>query len=312
MLFSEIYSAYYKTVSLLIELSQKGELDSDSIYATVKSSAFPESFITIGSSIESGKWTLIKSDYKTNIKNPPTMPLSLLQKRWLKSLCADKRIRLFVDEETLSNLENQLENVEPLFTSADFFLYDKYSDGDPYEDSGYVENFRTILSAVHQKKTIKVDYVCRFGERKRFPCIPQKIEYSNKDDKFRVIAKVRKRTTVLNIARISSVKILEGGVSAEIPKKIRFGEKSNVTLEIYDERKALERVMLSFAHFEKRAVQIESSVYQLTIFYDAFDETELVVRVLSFGPLVKVLAPENFRNQVRQRIEKQMKLLEKK
>ena len=193
MLFSEIYSAYYNTVASIISYSQKGKLDSDTLYEIVKESAFPESFMTIGSALESGKWPLIKKDYRTNIKNIPTMPLSMLQKRWLKALCNDKRIRLFVDDEALSNLKIHLKDIEPLFTENDYYLYDKYSDGDPYDDVEYIKNFRTVIKAIHQKKKISLEYTGRFGQQKRFVCEPYKIEYSEKDDKLRIISKVKNR-----------------------------------------------------------------------------------------------------------------------
>lgn len=313
MLFSEIYSAYYNTVASIISCSQQGKLDSDILFNIVKESAFPESFMTIGSSLETGKWPLIKKDYSTNIKNIPTMPLSILQKKWLKTLCNDKRIRLFVDDEVLARLELQLKDVEPLFTENEYYLYDKYSDGDPYDDSEYVKNFRTVLEAIHQKKTISVEYTGRFGQQKRFTCAPYKIEYSEKDDKFRIISKVKNRHTILNIARINSCELAENSKVDDISEEdLPYNRRTSVTLEIYDERKAMERVMLAFAHFEKNAVQISDEVYRLTLNYDSFDETELVVRVLSFGPMVKVLEPESFRNLIQERISKQIELMKTK
>lgn len=312
MLFSEIYSAYYNTVASIISCSQQGKLDSDLLFKIVKESAFPESFMTIGSALETGKWPLIKKDYSTNIQNIPTMPLSVLQKRWLKALCNDKRIRLFVSDEVLERLKNQLQDVEVLFNENDYYLYDKYSDGDPYDDSEYIKNFRTVLEAIHQKKTISVEYTARFGQQKRFICAPCKIEYSEKDDKFRIISKVRNRHSILNIARINSCKLTENSKVDDISEDdLPDNRRTSVTLEIYDERKAMERVMLAFAHFEKSAVQISDDVYRLTLNYDSFDETELVVRVLSFGPMVKVLEPQSFVKLIQERIEKQINLMKK-
>ena len=309
MLFSEIYSAYYNTVASIISCSQQGKLDSNLLFKIVKESAFPESFMTIGSALETGKWPLIKKDYSTNIQNIPTMPLSVLQKRWLKALCNDKRIRLFVREEVLERLKNQLQDVEALFNENDYYLYDKYSDGDPYDDPDYIKNFRTVLEAIHQKKTISVEYTGRFGQQKRFICAPCKIEYSEKDDKFRIISKVSNRHSILNIARINSCELIENANTEDLSEDdLPDNRRTSVTLEIYDERKAMERVMLAFAHFEKSAVQISDDVYQLTLNYDSFDETELVVRVLSFGPMVKVLEPEGFRNLIKERIFKQIEL----
>lgn len=313
MLFSEIYSAYYNTVASIISCSQQGKLDSDLLFKIVKESAFPESFMTIGSALETGKWPLIKKDYSTNIQNIPTMPLSVLQKRWLKALCNDKRIRLFVSDEVLERLKNQLQDVEALFNENDYYLYDKYSDGDPYDDPDYIKNFRTVLEAIHQKKTISVEYTGRFGQQKRFICAPYKIEYSEKDDKFRIISKVKNRHLILNIARINSCELTDNSKVDDISEEdLPDNRRTSVTLEIYDERKALERVMLAFAHFEKSAVQISDDVYQLTLNYDSFDETELVVRVLSFGPMVKVIEPQSFVKLIQERIESQINLMKKK
>lgn len=312
MLFSEIYSAYYNTVASIISCSQQEKLDSDLLFKIVKESAFPESFMTIGSALETGKWPLIKKDYSTNIQNIPTMPLSVLQKRWLKALCNDKRIRLFVNDVVLERLKNQLQDVEALFNENDYYLYDKYSDGDLYDDPDYIKNFRTALEAIHQKKTISVEYTGRFGQQKRFICAPYKIEYSEKDDKFRIIC--NHKNSILNIARINSCELCNDSAmfqSANLCdlELVGLSQKATITLEIYDERKAMERVMLAFAHFEKSAVQISDDVYQLTLNYDSFDETELVVRVLSFGPMVKVLEPKCFRNLIQERISKQIELM---
>lgn len=312
MLFSEIYSAYYNTVASIISCSQQGKLDSDLLFKIVKESAFPESFMTIGSALETGKWPLIKKDYSTNIQNIPTMPLSVLQKRWLKALCNDKRIRLFVSDEVLERLKNQLQDVEALFNENDYYLYDKYSDGDPYDDPDYIKNFRTVLEAIHQKKTISVEYTGRFGQQKRFNCAPYKIEYSEKDDKFRLISKVKNRHSILNIARINSCELTENSKVDDISEEdLPDNRRTSVTFEIYDERKAMERVMLAFAHFEKSAVQISDEVYRLTLNYDSFDETELVVRVLSFGPMVKVIEPQSFVKLIQERIESQINLMKK-
>lgn len=281
------------------------------LFKIVKESAFPESFMTIGSALETGKWPLVKKDYSTNIQNIPTMPLSILQKRWLKALCNDKRIRLFVSDEVLERLKNQSQDVEALFNENDYYLYDKYSDGDPYDDPDYIKNFRTVLDAIHRKKTINVEYTGRFGQQKRFICAPCKIEYSEKDDKFRIIC--NHKNSILNIARINSCELTENSQVDDISEEdFPDNRHTSVTLEIYDERKAMERVMLAFAHFEKSAVQISDDVYRLTLNYDSFDETELVVRVLSFGPMVKVLEPEGFRNLIRERIFKQIELMKRK
>ena len=124
------------------------------------------------------------------------------------------------------------------------------------------------------------------------------------------MAKIRKRRAILNIARIRHCELTgKSGLCQLSEKDLPFSTKASLTLEIYNERKAMERVLLAFAHFEKSAVQISDYKYRLTLSYDSFDETELVIRVLSFGPMVKVLEPESFKNLIRERISKQIELM---
>ena len=136
------------------------------------------------------------------------------------------------------------------------------------------------------------------------------MEYSEKDDKFRIIC--NHKNSILNIARINACELTENTKTEDLSEEdLPDNRRTSVTLEIYDERKAMERVMLAFAHFEKSAVQISDDVYQLTLNYDSFDETELVIRVLSFGPMVKVIEPESFRNLIKERISKQIELMKR-
>ena len=72
--------------------------------------------------------------------------------------------------------------------------------------------------------------------------------------------------------------------------------------ELVDKRNALERVLLHFAHFEKEAVKIDEGKYLVKITYDKDDETELVIRILSFGPMIKVLSPQSFVDLIKQRL----------
>ena len=72
--------------------------------------------------------------------------------------------------------------------------------------------------------------------------------------------------------------------------------------ELADYRNALERVLMHFAHFEKQAERIDDKKYRITVHYDKDDETELVIRILSFGPLIRVVEPGHFINLIRERL----------
>ena len=51
-----------------------------------------------------------------------------------------------------------------------------------------------------------------------------------------------------------------------------------------------------------------NTVDELTVDYDKSDESEIVIKILMFGPNMKVLDPKDVSNEVNQRIQKQKEL----
>ncbi len=297
MIFSELYSAYYNAVASIISKLLSGENDEKELARCVSKYAFGESMLTILPSLKNEKWQLVHSDLTTPIEHSPTMPLTNIENQWLKAISIDPRIKLFdVDF-------SALEDVEPLFTAEDYYIYDKYADGDPYEDEGYIGRFRIILAAIRDRQPLHIEMINRKSQSVNMNIIPERIEYSEKDDKFRLITSGVKYGGTINLARITSVRHYHGSKLSNVP--LRPPVIRSLTLSVTDERNALERVMLHFAHFEKRAEKIDDTHYRLTVNYDRDDETELVIRVLSFGPMVKVEAPEHFVNLIKERLIRQ-------
>ena len=297
MLFSEVYGTYYNILAKLIVLAQEGELTREVLYDTVRAHGFEESILTIPEALEHETWPLITKDMTTPLKERPTMPLTLLQKRWLKALLADPRIRLFAPP-----LEG-LEEVEPLYPPGVFFHYDRYSDGDPYEDPRYIRHFRCILSAIRRRRWLRVRFTGHNGDPHDWRCIPYRLEYSPKDDKFRLISANKRDTLSINLARITRVDMLEEYTEEEYqPRPMK---KRILVLELKDERNALERAMLHFSHLNKQTERIGEDLYRITLFYEREDETELLIRVLSFGPVLKVVFPDDFVKKLVKRLKKQ-------
>ena len=63
--------------------------------------------------------------------------------------------------------------------------------------------------------------------------------------------------------------------------------------------------MLHFSHFEKQAEKLDKNTYLVKIKYAHNDETEMVIRILSFGPMVEVVESEKFRKLVIEKLKKQ-------
>ncbi len=295
MIFNEIYSAYYTTVAKISEALIKGA-DESELTEIVCEYAFADSVLTVIPNLKSGKWPLVDEDFNSILNNIPTMPLTLIQKRWLKSISLDKRVKLFDVKFP------DLSDVEPLFTENDYKLFDAYSDGDPYDDENYIRNFRFIREAIKMGSQLCIEIFTRTGDSTTIRCIPTGLEYSAKDDKFRVIIKGAKYSTV-NLGKVISCDLYKGNrLPSDVAKPIPVRE---VTLVIGNERNSLERVMLHFAHFEKKARKLTDGKYELKIKYSKNDETEILIRILSFGPLVKVTEPQSFVLLIKERLLKQ-------
>ena len=298
MIFSELYSAYYNTVAAIISAIIDGEHSEKELQKIVADRAFGESVLTIMPAIKNEKWQLVHSDMTTPLEHKPTTPLTILQKRWLKAISLDPRVKLFGVEFP------DLENVEPLFTSADYYIYDQYSDGDPFDDAEYIRQFQIILEAIRKGTQIKFEMINRKGNAMFVRCRPLRLEYSEKDDKFRVITAGWRAVSTVNLAKIRSCAHDIG--YRRVSGRERIVVYDTVTVKIRDERNAMERFMLHFAHFEKQAEKLDKKHYLVKIKYAHDDEPEMVIRILSFGPMVEVLEPEPFRKLVVLKLEKQL------
>lgn len=298
MIFSEIYGTYYIILEELLSRAQTGALTRDEMEAVIRSRGFGESILTIPRKLSEGSWPLLTPGLKTPLKHRPRRPLSTLEKRWMKALLSDPRIALF--DPTVEGLED----VEPLYPADALVYYDRYTDGDPFDDPHYIANFRTILTALREKRRLHVEFQGRRGEMHHWDCVPQRLEYSGKDDKFRLITGNNRTALSINVARITACDALEVCTWAQV----RTMRRQTLVLELIDERNALERAMLHFSHLEKETERVGENRYRLTLRYEQEDETEMLIRVLSFGPALKVISPAKFRKRIKDRIERQMGL----
>lgn len=337
-LFSELYNCYYQITVRILEKASQAPLTRQQIYQLAAADGGPESALAIVSQLLDGDWKLLadtgSGKYKSILCRPPRMPFTALQKSWLKSLLSDQRIALFFSDEQLSKLEELLKDVKPLFRPADFQYFDRYRDQDPVQSPMYRRHFAAILNAMDAGQWLRITYYSGKEHWLERTYLPSRLEYSPKDGKFRLCAFYRQtgkrwRLDVLNVARILKIEPIKlpkkdgpnaaaecqtstacqktPAVSPDIDCWLEDSlSKEPVVLEILDERNALERTMLHFASYQRSVERIgNGKCYRCSIYYDKRWETELLIQVLSFGPMVKVLGPEHFLAQMKERINKQ-------
>ena len=298
MIFSELYGAYYNAVAKILRAAVDHPVTSMELREIVTDNAFGESLLTIEPALKESQWPLLKEDGTALVQNIPTMPLTTLQKQWLNAISLDPRIRLFGEEFP------SFPDVEPLFTPEDIVVFDRYSDGDPFTDPDYIARFRLILDAIRNRYPLDIVIQSRRSNTTRVHVLPKYLEYSEKDDKFRLICIGRRHRGIINLGRILSCEPYTEPFTENTAAESSAAQ-SRITFELYDERNALERVLMHFAHFEKQAERLDEKKYRVTVWYDPDDETELVIRVLSFGPMIRVIEPESFVNLIKDRLIRQ-------
>ena len=329
-LFSEIYSCYYQVLRHL--LCSQDALTIQEIRRRICGEGFEESLLSIIPKLEDGTWNLFERDgnlYRSRISSSLTTPVSDLEKSYLKALLSDPRIGLFLKQEQLKELDKMLASVAPLWRPEQFYYFDRFADSDPYEDENYRNCFRTLLLAQKQNRYVDIDYTSPNGTRVHHHYIPARLEYSVKNDKFRILAlkpshpafdsgshheaqtNKRMKLEILNVSRIQSVKLMPKTLSTPVDLDAmiqRSYYKEPLKLRIVNKRNALERAMLHFANYEKNTTKIDEDTYECLIYYNQNMETELLIEVMSFGPMLTVLENERFLNELKARLQRQMRL----
>lgn len=317
-IFSEIYGAYYRIAARAL---MKNSLTESEVNELIGGFGFRDSALFLPQKLlpqkDGSDWGLLRKNTDGTLsritENPPPAVLTLLQKRWLKAKLEDERFRLFFDDKTFTLLAERLADVKPLYRRVHFRYFDKFTDGDDYSDPRYRENFRTVLAALKSRELIKVSFTSGHGKRIGFTCLPIKLEYSEKNDKLRVLTrKVRNGRLsgggILNLGRLGKAE--RTGVFCNESADIRSDRiKEPVTIYVKPERNAVERFLMEFASFEKRAERdLESGGCTVSMYFDKSDETEMLIRILSFGAAVEILSPPDFRRQAAERVAKQAEL----
>lgn len=324
-LFHEIYGRYFRIAAKILE---KPQITAQEIYAITEKDGFRESVLFLPQKLipqaDGSDWGLLRFSEKSGVFTPivqhkPRMPVTMLQKRWLKAKLSDPRFCLFLDEKTNQALSEKLRDVEPLFLPEWFHAHDRFSDGDPFQDAGYQANFRIILQAIQTGEILRIRYVSGKGEEIELSFLPLFLEYSGKNDKFRLCCTRRKGDTTKNgLVNLGRIRQITPTGKYLLPQRrmqpeIYFNARKcsvSITVSVKPERNATERFMTEFAAYEKHTVRdLETGICTVQLWYDRQDETELLIRLLSFGPVLEILAPPDFREKAAARVRMQMQLL---
>lgn len=333
-LFEKLHSRYYHIIRHILLEASLHPLTRQEIESLARAQGFQESALSIVPKLLDASWPFLEKQpdglYTPALHHPEAhYAMTELQKSWLAFLLSDIRISLFLSEDEQQKLLACLKDVSPCCTSEDFHYFDRYLDRDPYESPAYQKNFRTILSALKQtvkgkKQAVFVAYTGKTGSCSTYEVIPKEILYSSRDDKFRVICipcfgKRSHHLYCFNMSRIAACTLSKRAFSDRYERKqpdssshsayMHTPAPNPVVIEISGQRNSLERCMLHFAQYRKQTeYDEEKQVYYCSIYYDVEDEPQLLIEVLSFGPVIRVLGPDSFVQSIRERVTRQHEL----
>lgn len=315
-LFSEVYSCYYQVVSEILRRTAQEPVSVAEMTEIIQDKGFADSCLYLLPKLTGGEWELLERHqgrWASKLNRSYDMPLTNLQKSWIKAILQDPRIRLFMTEEQVVSLDDKLQ-IKPLFRQEDFYDFDSFREGDPYDEPEYQERFRHVLYGIRESKVLYLQFQSSKNGVREGTFLPCKMEYSRKDDKFRLYAaKIRngrfRGINTINMGRLMRVADTDIVYQGTIDLQAHFARNicgSPVHLQIFNQRNALERCMLHFANYQKTTEYEEATdSYRCVIYYDKNDETELLIRILSFGPLVRVMEPESFISLIKERLQRQ-------
>ncbi|MGC6767355.1 WYL domain-containing protein [Enterococcus sp. LJL51] len=319
-LFHEVYGRYFQIVSKVLAKKERSE---EEIRQLAEAYGYGETAFSLLPYLlsEEDNWHLLKkkeNNFQRITANDSFQPTTKLEKRWLKTILQDPKIHLFLTTEQLAELNQILKEEECLFSLTDIDYFDQFQSGDPFENEDYQQNARTLLKAITSDGLTTVKYQTLGREESICHTIkPEKLEYSQKNDKFRLKGQRLTKNgswegIIFNLSEIRQVEMLENhDLTTPLSESFsaREAEKQIVCL-LRDDRDTLERAMFHFSNYRKVTQKTENEKeYSLTIYYPAHYETELVINILSFGPFLKVIEPESFIHQIRYRLKKQKELL---
>lgn len=307
-LFSEIYGAYYRITEKIL---QRKTLTRSELLDIIRKYGFSETVLFLAPQLM-GKNScgLLREEsgiYRSILKKSPQTPLTALEKQWLCAVLQDPRSGLFLDVPERKALCRMLGD-KPLFQQQSLVFFDRYSDGDNYENAEYIRHFRNILRSLKSRTLIRISFQTRAGKRITHYFLPVKMEYSSKNDCFRVhVIRYQKQKAVdsgiINLSRITLAECTD--ITPEVNTAMT-DVRREALVRITEERNAVNRFMMEFAELE-RISEYDENTKQcfVRMWYDARDEIEILIRLLSFGPVIEVMGPVHLREQMRERVNRQ-------
>lgn len=269
------------------------------------------------------------------------IPLSIMEKRWLKTIITDPKIYLFLSENEVDHLRDFLakdsSNPKPL-SMNDIVCYDRYhilrkktTENTTPDEKEVNENYRhiisTMLEGISCQVSLNITYRDNYSEIIEGEFDPVVIEYSKRNNSFQGYFMAHGQSgesfMIFNIPQIIEVTVAGNKFShSEAEKKYdEFIEKNTamVEFEFFDERNLADRILTEFSPWKRECVK-DGNHYRVKLYYrrgigeDRGEELDIVIRLMSFGGYLKFkdMTKGSIGQLIKERVDKQLELIREK
>ena len=285
---------------------------------------------------------LIDWDGKVRFRTPALdylydlLPITKIEVCWLMTILEDPLAQIFLSCEEIQAMKDQL-NGAPFQTKK--FQIDSINYFDRYRlenrsisgrkhiaQEGRVSdkdlaNIHMIYEAIQHGHKVHIFFKNWEGMELDVVCAPARIEYSRRDDTFRMwyVEEIESQIRIINVPRIIEVQELpDEGVNLEEQRKIldELVEETvtNIKIEFYQgDRNLPDRILTEFSLWKKKCVyDVSSGKYTMTLYYSKLDEKEILIRLLSYGPYIRIIASDDnyVLSEIKERIKKQRQIIQ--
>ncbi|MCM1298341.1 MAG: WYL domain-containing protein, partial [[Eubacterium] siraeum] len=216
-------------------------------------------------------------------------PLTGVEARWLLTVLNDPKADLFLTAKEKEAVARCISAFGYSSFKADAVKYfDRY-----YKETDFKKErglLTAVIFAIKNHRVIEASYISKRGNKVVGSFKPLTVEYSKRDDVFRIFAlscgSGAVFTMILNGIQEMSVTDNVFDFKKAMSELDGFfaQNKSEITVEFYDRRNLTDRILSEFSPWEKQCLyNKESELYSLTVSYQKTDELEMVIRLMGYG-----------------------------
>ncbi|MDE6725134.1 MAG: hypothetical protein K2J79_05970, partial [Ruminiclostridium sp.] len=177
-------------------------------------------------------------------------PLTDLEAKWLLTLLNDDKAKMFFNDMERIAVKNMIleekKDISP-FKTESIVYFDRYYRYCDFEAEG--ARLKMVIKAMNNAKALKIRYLSLHGNVVSGEFKPLAVEYSKRDDVFRVIlrASVNNTPFTMVLGNIEEMTITDtdydiAHTAEELEKNLEHNRKS-VVIEFYDHRNLADRIL---------------------------------------------------------------------